>query len=155
MKIRNKQVISVLLLAGGITVSYFLWLFIRPVEIVSVHQRNNYSDVLVNAFPITDQGKINWWLKNKAMLKRKFNIPKPATYGNFTITVWDFGDGYKKQQEKYDRVCFDDMKADVNCIEKNAIFIISNDRDNRIYFTVDNRRYMLQKEGKVIKLKNW
>ncbi|WON78997.1 DUF943 family protein [Serratia sp. UGAL515B_01] len=39
-----------------------LWLLNRPIEIVAVHQDENFSSVLVKNFPITDQGKINWWL---------------------------------------------------------------------------------------------
>ncbi|MGV3345160.1 DUF943 family protein [Enterobacteriaceae bacterium LUAb1] len=154
MKIKNKKSVLILLILAGI-IMYLLWLLFRPVAIVAIHIDDNFSDVLVKRFPFTDKGKINWWLENKDILKKRYDIPRPSLSGYFTITFWDFGDGYKKQQEKYDRLCFDDMETDANCIEKNAIFIISNDRDNRIYFTVDNRRYMLQKEGKVIKLKNW
>ena len=96
---------------------YFLWVFLRPVEIVAVHQDGNYSYVLVKNFPLTEKGKIDWWLMNKDMLKQRYGIPKPASYGAFTIVFWDFSGGYM-EEGKYDRRCFADMKPPVNCIEK-------------------------------------
>ncbi|WP_337587795.1 DUF943 family protein, partial [Yersinia wautersii] len=47
---------------GSALLGYVFWLLLHPVEIVSVHQRNDYSDVLVRNFPLTDKSKINWWL---------------------------------------------------------------------------------------------
>ncbi|MTD39413.1 DUF943 family protein, partial [Erwinia sp. CPCC 100877] len=71
MRIKNKKKITILLLAGFALLIYWIWLCLRPVEIVAVHQESNYSDVLVRNFPLTNKGKINWWLKNKDMLKEK------------------------------------------------------------------------------------
>ena len=147
---KSKKNFSVLLLCSGSFLSYALWQSLSPVEIVAVHQRNNFSDVLVKNFPFTDKGKINWWLKNKEILKKKYNIPQPASYGNFTITFWSFGDGYK-EEGKYDRLCFKDMNTRVNCIEKEAIFSVNNDSQNRIHFTVyDGENYLLKENGEVV-----
>ncbi|WP_016677335.1 DUF943 family protein, partial [Yersinia pestis] len=84
MILRNKKfsLLSLLLISALI---YFLWMEFKPVKIIAVHQRNNYSDILVENFPITDSGKIAWWIKNKSMLAEKYKIPKPASYGSFTI----------------------------------------------------------------------
>lgn len=147
---KSKKNFSVLLLCSGSFLSYVLWQSLSPVEIVAVHQRNNFSDVLVKNFPFTDKGKINWWLKNKEILKKKYNIPQPASYGNFTITFWSFGDGYK-EEGKYDRLCFKDMNTRVNCIEKEAIFSVNNDSQNRIHFTVyEGDNYLLKENGEVV-----
>ncbi|MBD2796733.1 DUF943 family protein [Xenorhabdus sp. 18] len=43
--------------------------------------------ILVRHFPITDRGKINWWEKNKAMLKDKYGIPVTDKKGYITMTT--------------------------------------------------------------------
>lgn len=132
---------------------YLLWSSLRPVKIVAVHENGNHSYVLVRNFPYTDKGKINWWLKNKNTLKNQYKIPKPATYGSFTIIFWLFGDGYK-EEGKYDRFCFEDMKGPANCIEKEAVFSVSNSTNLGIVFTVEDGRYQLKKNGEIVKLKS-
>ncbi|CND51874.1 DUF943 family protein [Yersinia pseudotuberculosis] len=149
MKAKSKKILGVLLLTGGVLLGYSLWLSLRPVEIVAVHQRHHFSDVLVKDFPTTDQGKISWWLEKKEMLKSEYNIPKPASYGNFSITFWDLSEGYK--EDEYDRLCFDDMKTDKNCIDKNAVFTVNNDSENRIIFTAYNGKYLLKENGEIVK----
>lgn len=150
MKTKNKKTLLALSLAGCVLLIYFFWLSLHPVEIVAIHDDGNFSAVLVKNFPITDKGKIAWWLKNKDMLKKKYDIPKPASYGNFNITFWLFGDGYKAE-DKHGRLCFDDMKTKINCIEKDAVFSVNNDSENRVYLTVYNGTYLLQKNGEVVK----
>lgn len=112
----------IVVLAGFTLLSYLLWISIRPVKIIAVHQRSShFSDVLVKNFPVTDKGKIAWWLENKEMLKNKYKLPNSDSDGSFYITFWLFVDGYKKEG-KYDRLCFTDMKKENNCIDKNAVF---------------------------------
>ncbi|WP_234008646.1 DUF943 family protein [Serratia sp. MYb239] len=131
------------------------WMLLRPIEIIVVHKNDNFSDVLVTNFPLTDKGKINWWLENKDKLSKNYGIPNPSLdSGRFSITFWDFGDGYKKK-EKYDRICFPEMKTDVNCIEKDAVLIVSNNRAGSVFFTVDNGRYMVKGNGDIVKTKGW
>lgn len=132
--------------------SFFLWLSFRPVEIVAVHQMHSTSSVLVDHFPFTDKGKINWWLDHQETLKSNYGIPEPDDDGMFTIIVWDFGEGYK-ETDGYDRLCFDDLKAKENCIEKNRLFTIENDRNHDVVFTVYDARYRLNKNGEITKLK--
>ncbi len=154
MKAKNKRILGALLLAVGVSLSSPLWLALRPVEIIAVYDDKNFSDVLVKNFPFTDKGKISWWVENRYFLKDHYFIPKPSSSGHFSITFWSFGDGYK-EKGKYDRLCFDSMKTKVNCIEKDAILIVSNDRDKNTFFTVDNGRYMLKKDGEVVKIEDW
>ena len=148
IKRRNK--IICLLLAGTVLLIGFLWLSLRPVEIVAVHQRNNFSDVLVKNFPFTDKGKIKWWLENQGMLKNRYGIPVPASNGYFDITVWLFDDGYK-EEGKYDRLCFKNMKTEKNCIEKYKLFSVKKSPIYGVVFTANNGTYRLKKNGKVIK----
>ncbi len=152
MKAKSKKTLYALLLIGSVLLGYFFWLSLRPVEIVAVHKDRNFSAVLVRDFPVTDKGKINWWLENKSRLKDKYNIPNPAPDGFFSITIWDFGDGYK-EEGKYDRRCFDDMKTSKNCIDKNSLMIIRNSQYNVMSFTLDSGIYQL-KNGEIVKMKH-
>ena len=52
-----KKTLYVLLLVAVVVFGYCLWLSLRPVEIIAVHQDDNYSDVLVKNFPLTDEKK--------------------------------------------------------------------------------------------------
>lgn len=140
----DMRVKLVLLVMAGVLIGYAFWLLLRPVEIVAVHQDDDFSAVLVKSFPLTDKGKISWWMKNKDRLKERYGVPKLAPDGNFYITFWLFGDGYK-EEGKYDRLCFDDMDTKINCIEKDAVFSVNNDSRNRIHFTVyDGDGYLQQ-----------
>jgi len=153
MKFKNKKGLCALLLISCALLGYFLILSFRPVEIVAVHEEGNYSSVLVKNFPITDKGKIDWWLKNKDTLKLQYDIPKPAPYGNFTTIIWSFGDGYI-EEGKYDRLCFVDMKPPVNCIEKDRLFSISYSKNRGTIFTVSDGEYRMEKNGEIIKLED-
>ncbi|MDF7681589.1 DUF943 family protein [Enterobacteriaceae bacterium ESL0689] len=148
----SKKRYYAVLLVGCIVLAYFCWLFLRPVEIVAIHRNDNHSYVLVKNFPLTDNGKINWWLENKSRLKRKCDIPQPDANGFFTIVFWDFGDGYK-EEGKYERLCFDDMPPPVNCIDKDKVFTVSNSRNLGITFLTNDNYYMLNKSGKLVKQK--
>ncbi len=133
-------------------VGCLLWLWYRPVEVIAVHQRCNSSTILVKDYPVTDKGKIEWWLKNKNMFQTKYNFPKPDESGIYNVVFWDFGEGYK-EESKYDRLCFDDMPPPKNCIDKNKLMIISHSKDNVTQFTVGNEYYILQDNGLIVKRK--
>ncbi|PWC12939.1 DUF943 family protein [Brenneria corticis] len=129
-----------------------IWLLSRTVKIIAVHQYSSTSDVIVQNFPLTDKGKINWWLKNADMLKKKYHIPNPAPYGAFSITFWDFDDGYK-EEGKYDRLCFNDMQTKKNCIDKNAVFAVHNTSEGEIVFLTYDGVYK-QKGGEITPLRD-
>lgn len=151
MKSKNKRIYFLALLVAIVAIGYGLWLSLRSVEIVAVHQEDNFSDVLVRSFPFTVKGKINWWQKNKKMLKEKYGIPKPASYGSFTVAFWYFGEGYK-EEGKYDRLCFKDMNTKENCIEKDYAFTVSYSDNMGTTFTVDDGIYRISSVGAVIKI---
>lgn len=153
MEANMKKTLLIIVAAGTVLMSYLLWLTCRPVEIIAVHKKDNYSSVLVNNFPFTDRGRINWWQENKQMLKNRYGVPRPDTDGFFTVIFWDFGDGYK-EEGKYDRLCFDDMNPPANCIEKNKVFTVNYGRNMGLYFTTNNKRYFINKDGNIIKMKD-
>ncbi|MDX5628454.1 MULTISPECIES: DUF943 family protein [unclassified Brenneria] len=146
MKILSKKrvvaVLAVLAAVYGI-----IWLS-RPVKIVAIHQRNNFSDVLVLNFPLTNRGKIDWWLKNKDMLKEKYAIPKRSFYGSFTIAFLDFSEGYKKSD--YDRLCFEDMQTEKNCIEKQLVFSVDDNGKGSILIETSSQLYKQQSDGEIV-----
>lgn len=148
-KPREKLFILVMIVAALI----ILHLLSLPVKIIAVHQRGNNSTVLVKDYPFTDKGKIEWWLKNKNLLKNKYKIPKPDESGIYTVVLWDFGEGYK-EEGKYDRLCFDDIKQPKNCINKKKLMIISHNKDNVTQFTAGNEYYILQDNGLIVKRKH-
>ncbi|WP_312140645.1 DUF943 family protein [Pantoea septica] len=147
-----KKKLYALLLVAVVVFGYCLWLSLRPVEIIAVHQDGNYSDVLVKNFPLTDGKKISWWLKNKDMLKEKYNIPQPKKDGDFTVIFWLFGDGYK-ETDGYDRLCFEDMPPPKNCIDKNRVFSANHSRNMGVSFIVSGGIYRLKENGGIVRVK--
>ena len=152
MKVSNKRTFFALFLAGCVLAGYFLWLSLRPVDIVAVHQNHHYSSVLVKTFPFTDKGKINWWLKNKDRLKSRYDIPRPASDGNYTVMFWNFGEGYK-EEGKYDRLCFTDIQPPINCIEKDPHLYVEYTTERGEYFILESGQYYINRSGKIQKRK--
>jgi len=152
MREKSKKTVHALLFSGCIIAGYTTWLSLRPVEIFAVHKKNNYSDILVKAFPLTEKGRINWWMKNKSKLKLKYNIPTPSEDGSFTVIFWNFGEGYK-ETDGYDRLCFEDMKTKINCIDKDSMMMVKYSKNTGLYFRMDSGIYYLKDNGKMIKKK--
>jgi len=151
MNVKSKKKLSVLVLVFCLPLSYFIWLSIRSVEVIAVHKDGNYASVLVKDFPVTDKGKIYWWLANRDKLQIRYGIPKPAAYGGFNITFWDFGNGYKKEG-KYDRLCFDDMQTKISCIDKKPLFTVRRFNNERALFITYEGRYSLGNDGSIIQV---
>ncbi|BCQ33959.1 hypothetical protein ERHA53_13020 [Erwinia rhapontici] len=146
---KRKFMVLIIMIIGG----YILWLWCRPVKIIAVHQSDSYSIVLIKNYPFTDAGKMEWWLKNKEMVKETYNIPKLDKQGRYHVILWDFDDGYK-ELGKYDRLCFEDMKPPVNCVDKNSLMIISRDKYNVTKFIGVDGVYILQDNGLIVKRKS-
>lgn len=146
MNINTRKARYIIIIVGSVLMGYFLWSISHPVKIIAVHGDSNYSSVLVKNFPLTDKGKIDWWLKNKDMLKSRYNIPNPAVYGGYNITFWNFSDGYKEY--KYDRLCFEDMQTKINCIDKESVLTIKRFNYEKEIFITYEGRYKLQGDGR-------
>ena len=126
------------------------WINLRQVEVVAVHQHNEFAYILVRNFPLKDKGKIAWWLEHADELKAKYAIPHPGPYGLYSVSFWDFKDGYK--EDAFDLFCFRDMKTKKNCIEKNVVFRVDNARDGTVIFNTIIDKYKL-KDGKIVPYK--
>lgn len=106
------------------SVVIYLWSG-RPVEIVDVHYYSGKDiNILARHFPITDRGKLNWWRENERKILEKYNLPE----NDFSVYIWDFGDGYQKlspydaEDEFY---CFPDIKSESKCIKKIYICLLN------------------------------
>lgn len=153
MCLRNKKVFYMLSFIACILFTYILWLWSRPVEIVAIHQNGNHTYIIVKNFPITDKGQVDWWLRNRDILKKRYNIPKPALSGDYTVIFWDYGDGYK-EEGKYDRLCFGDLEPPKNCIDKNMILNVNYSKNyGASYITVKNS-YYTDKNGHIVENKD-
>ncbi|MEN3753870.1 DUF943 family protein [Mangrovibacter sp. SLW1] len=106
--------------------------FLRPVDIVAVHSESDASVILVKNFPYTDKGKINWWLENKSNIASQYHLPLASLGKFYRVSFIDFGDGYKTLG-KEDRICFDDMKNDVNCVDKNVVFSVERNVSGQFF----------------------
>lgn len=148
MNSKNKLFILCALALGAMA-AYVVWFIFRPVEIVAVHQSEEYSDVLVRNFPLTDKGKIAWWQSNHERIKKFYAIPKPAQDGYYSIVFWDFADGYK-EEGNYDRRCFPQMKVKAQCIDKNKLLSLWRDKDGTVIYGVNDGEYRMTENGKLI-----
>lgn len=145
---KRKFILLVAMALGG----FLLFFLCRPMNIIAVHQMKYYTIILVKNYPITDIGKMEWWIKNKNEVQAKYNILRPEKDGSYNVILWDFGEGYK-EEGKYDRLCFDDMNSPKNCVDKKSLVIISYNKDKETKFTVDDGIYVLQENGLIVKRK--
>lgn len=133
--------------------AYALWWLSQPTQVDAVHRDGSvsYAAVLVTHFPLTDRGRINWWLENKERLKLQYGIPAPDEDGSYKI-VFRAWDGIYRidsgTDEDSDLRCFQDMQEEANCIVKADIPLeVSRRRDGSYSFYVGTRLYSQAKEG--------
>jgi len=118
----------------GIAISA-VFLFFREPEIIFVQSREGVTDIVVKKFPLTQRGKLSWWKDNQKFLKDKYGIPARDKNGVYYIAILDVNDGFKKVSEadytswhsfsRDDLICFDEIKSESRCIEKNVLMEIT------------------------------
>lgn len=129
--------------------AYCIWIAVRPTKIVRVDN----GAVFVEHLPMTAEGKLNWWLKNKELLQKKYHIIN--TPDNFTVIVMNFG-GYEKLPKGNrdgsidDYTCFDDTNGDhKKCVYNSIAIVVRGSLDSKSYINVDKNTYTLTQDGKV------
>ncbi|QKJ88893.1 Enterobacterial putative membrane protein [Paramixta manurensis] len=151
----KKYLLIVILIVVTAAAGWSWYLNSHPTTLVATHKMGEdgfISIILIKNPPLTDKGKLDWWRRNAAMIKEKYGIPTPSkSYGTFIIDVFDFSDGYK-ELEKYDRLCFDDMKTTKNCVEKKGIMTIRNSVEGEVWYRVESGLF-IEKNGEFIKIK--
>ena len=149
---KKKKLIGATLTIAIILAAGFLWLSLRPVTIIAVHHRSSgFSHVLVDHFPLTTKGKIAWWQENKDMLKRRYGIPHAVPGESYDITFWLFGDGYMERGRYDDRLCFNDMKTQKNCIEKDKTLTVDYSKNTGVFFTTYAGYFYIKENGEIAK----
>lgn len=129
---------------------FLIWITLRTPEIKAVHRESYFTSVLIENPPLTARGALTWWRENQAMLKAQYHIPQEDSDRVFYLSVWDFAAGYKEEEDK-DRLCFDDMPAPRNCIDKNWIMTVSRARNSkRIYVQAGSHTWVQSDGGEYI-----
>ncbi|WP_342325552.1 DUF943 family protein [Kosakonia sp. BYX6] len=129
------------------------WLFLRSPTIVRVDN----DTVYVKNLPLTNEGKIDWWKKNKELLQEKYNIINDPK--DFTVIIMHFK-GYERLPAGTrdgsidDYHCFDDIKDKENCIYNDIAMIVSGNLTNKVFYRLDDKIFDETPDGKINLLKN-
>lgn len=139
----NKKTAIVVMIFCVVSI-YFM--FVRRAEVVFVQQGKHSTDIVVKNLPLTQAGKIFWWENNKENLKNNYGIPKVDEYGNYYVAILNIGDGLKKiteansiwfSFEHTDLYCFEEIKSEDKCIEKNVLMEVYNSANGKTVFMID------------------
>ena len=128
---------------SGLT--YILWSFLTPVEIVAVYGKNEckkvydcHGDViLVRNFPYLKKMQIKWWENNKKIINEKYNIPHKRDDGYYSISIHGFGDGFRVDHgtdEDSDLLCFYEIPTEARCIKKDPLINIGWSRNRGFFY---------------------
>ncbi|MTW41435.1 DUF943 family protein [Klebsiella sp. JL973] len=130
-------------------IAYCIWIAVRPAKIVRVDN----GAVFVEHLPMTTEGKLKWWLKNKELLQEKYRIINKSY--NFTVTIMNF-DGYEELPKGTmdgsidDYTCFDDTDhKHEKCVYNNIAIIIRGNLDGKQFINIDGKTYTQTQDGKV------
>ncbi|RRZ93677.1 DUF943 family protein [Erwinia sp. 198] len=129
--------------------AYCVWIAIRPTKIVRVDN----GAVFVEHLPMTTEGKLNWWLKNKDSIQKKYHIIN--TPDNFTVIVMNFG-GYEKLPTGSrdgsidDYTCFDDTNGEHNkCVYNSIALVVRGSIDGKAFINIGDKTYIQSSDGRV------
>jgi len=140
-----KKIIYLFLIIIAFT-AFYLWRDNASVNIIAIHQNKYTAEILVDRLPLTEMSRIEWWVGNRKEIEGKYRIVSFENGGPDYITIYKFGDGYKKEG-KEDRLCFDDMDTETNCIDKDILMTISRTREGLERFTFSDSSYVISGDG--------
>lgn len=135
-----------LLLAIIVLIGFYLWCDNASVNVIAIHQNKYTAEIVVDRLPLTERSRIKWWVGNRKEIEGKYRIVSFENGGPDYITIYKFGDGYKKEG-KEDRLCFDDMDTETNCIDKDILMTISRTREELERFTFSDSSYVISGDG--------
>lgn len=131
-----------------------IWIAVRPTKIVRVDN----GAVFVEHLPMTIEGKVNWWLKNKELLQKKYHIFN--TPDNFTVIVMNFN-GYEalpkgtRDGSIDDYTCFDDTNGEhKSCVYNSIAIIVRGNLNGKTFINVDGKTYLQSGNEKAILYKS-
>lgn len=105
------------------TAIYNLWT-LRSVDVLYMESyKDVIIEVVVDHLPWTDKDRIKWFLENKVKLQRNYPEFNEKT---FEIIFLDVGEGFMSLRDNYheDLRCFESLKKEKNCIQKNDLLVI-------------------------------
>ena len=130
-------------------IAYCILIAVRPAKIVRVDN----STVFVEHLPMTNKGKLSWWLKNKELLKNKYHIINPPD--NFTVIIMNF-DGYEKLPKGVrdgsidDYTCFDDNNGEQKkCVYNSIAIVVRGSVDGKVFINIGDKTYIQSSDGRV------
>lgn len=139
---------------GAITIiliiAYCIWIAIRPAKIVRVDN----GAVFVEHLPMTTEGKLKWWMKNKDLLQKKYHVIN--TPYNFTVTIMNFN-GYEQLPKGTrdgsidDYTCFDDANGKhEKCVYNRIAIVVRGNLNSKQFINIDGKTYIQTHDGKII-----
>lgn len=139
--------------ALAILAFFYVFLFNSP-KVLAVHGSDSVKELLVKNMPYTDSDKIKWWDNTGDKI-----ISSPQTY---YVSLWKFDGKYQKLAPKNSGLfpdhdtdyllCFDDIKAEENCIDKsNWIMDVIKSKDGYISYRLDGESYYRKPSGELVK----
>ncbi|NQS88108.1 DUF943 family protein [Pantoea allii] len=133
--------------------AYCTWIAVRPTKLVRVEN----GTVFVEHLPMTTEGKLNWWFKNKDLLHKKYHIVNNPD--NFTVIIMNFG-GYEQLPKGTrdgsidDYTCFDDTNgAHKKCVYNSIAFIVRGSLNGKKFITIDGKTYLQSGNEKAVPYK--
>ncbi|MGK9174691.1 DUF943 family protein [Yokenella regensburgei] len=133
----------------ALIIAYCIWSYVRPTKIVRV----DGSAVFVEHLPVTTEGKLKWWMKNKQLLQEKYHVIK--TPYNFTVTIMNFN-GYEELPKGTrdgsidDYTCFDDANGKhEKCVYNTMAIIVRGNLNEKQFINIDHKTYVQTPEGKI------
>ncbi|WP_313574926.1 DUF943 family protein [Pseudescherichia sp.] len=129
-----------------VLVGFYPWRENSAVNVINIHQAKYTAEIVVDRLPLTERSRIKWWVGNRKEIEGKYRIVSFENGGPDYITIYKFGDGYKKEG-KEDRLCFDDMDTETNCIDKDILMTISRTREGLERFTFSDSSYVISGDG--------
>ncbi|MFC6378365.1 DUF943 family protein [Tatumella terrea] len=129
--------------------AYLIWIAVKPTKIVRVDNNTFFVEHL----PVTTEGKLNWWLKNKELLQKKYPIINATD--NYTVIIMDFG-GYEKLPKGVrdgsidDYTCFDDTNGEHNkCVYNSIALVVRGSIDGKVFINIGDKTYTQSSDGRV------
>jgi len=131
-------------------VAYFISIAARPAKIVRVDN----GTVFVQHLPMTVEGKLKWWLKNRELLQKEYQII--GTPDNFTVVIMNFS-GYERlptgtrDGSVDDYTCFDDADdGHKKCVYNSIAIVIRGGVDRKVFVNIGDKTYTQSSDGWVI-----
>ncbi|ORM95838.1 hypothetical protein HA50_19150 [Pantoea cypripedii] len=121
-------------------------------QVIDVHQDDFTAAVIVNHLPYFQKSKIEWWIKNKDSIVEKNHITPGNEQKTMNYVIYDFGGGYVEEDKK-DRLCFEDMKPPKNCLDKDILMTVMRKREGGTQFIFNDDTYIQDANGKIYKEK--